>query len=148
MVIRSNIALAAILGLVLGVVADIFFFNVERIPGLGCFFTPVALLVGLGLPVLVGAVAAAGRGSRGWMATPSGVWDGALAAGLAELVSRMISFCASISGFTGPRLLLPSVEHSARGVFAGIWELGWLVAALLVAALLGALGGFIYHVRR
>jgi hypothetical protein len=148
-VLRSNVIVAAIAGLILGVVAELFFAFVNRIPLLGCLFTPVALLFGLGLPVLIGALAAAWGTSRGWMTAPAGAWDGALAAALAELVSRLIGFCASLfaarSFFFGPRFLLPSVGPAARTVFSGVWELGWLVISLLVAALLGAFGAFLYN---
>lgn len=75
--------------------------------------------------------------------------DGALAALLAELVSRLIGFCASIftarSFFFGPRFLLPSVAPATRGLFTGVWAIGWFVVSLIVAALLGALGAFLYR---
>ena len=149
--LKSNIVIAAIAGLVLGVIAELFFAFVYRIPVLGCLFTPVALLFGFGLPILIGAMAAAFSSSRGLLTTPSETFDGALAAALAELVSRLFGFCASLlaarSFFFGPRFLLPSVEPASRALFSGVWELGWLVLSLIVAALLGALGAFLYNVR-
>ncbi len=145
---KTNVVLAALVGLVIGIAADVFFAFVTRVPVLGCLFTPVAFIVGLALPVLIGALAALWGTTRGLMTTPSAVLDGALAAALAELVSRVIGFCASLSTFMGPRVILPTVEGSARGVFAGIWDLGWLVVSVVVAALLGALGGFLYQTRR
>ncbi len=135
---------AAIAGLVLGIIAELFFAFVDQIPVLGCLAAPVALLFGIGLPVLIGALAAA-WGSRGVTV----LLDGALAALIAELVSRLIGFCASIfdarSFFFGPRFLLPSVEPAARALFTGVWAIGWLVVSLIVAALLGALGAFLYR---
>ncbi|MDE3088187.1 MAG: hypothetical protein KGJ80_02220 [Chloroflexota bacterium] len=142
---KSNVVLAAIAGLILGVVAELVFAFADRIPVLGCLAAPIALLFGVGLPLLIGALAAA-WGDRG----VSTLLDGALAALLAELVSRMIGFCASLfatqSFFFGPRFLLPSVEPAARAVFTGIWAIGWFVVSLAVAALLGALGAFLYRV--
>ena len=135
---------AAIAGLVLGIIAELFFAFVDQIPVLGCLAAPVALLFGIGLPVLIGALAAA-WGNRGMTV----LLDGALAALIAELVSRLIGFCASIfaarSFFFGPRFLLPSVEPAARALFTGVWAIGWLVVSLIVAALLGALGAFLYR---
>ncbi len=150
---KSNVVMAAIAGLILGVLAELFFAFVDSIPVLGCLFAPIALLFGLGLPVLIGALAAA-WGDRGVGA----LFDGAVAALLAELVSRLIGFCASIltarSFFFGPRFaspwlstsLLPTVEPAARALFSGVWAIGWFVVSLAVAALLGALGGFLYSV--
>jgi hypothetical protein len=98
------------------------------------------------LPILIGALATA-WGSRG----VSAVLDGAIAALLAELVSRLFGFCASLfvarPFFFGPRFLLPSVEPAARAVFTGIWAIVWLAISLVIAALLGALGAFLYSVR-
>ncbi len=145
---KTNIVLAASVGLVVGIAADVFFAFATRVPLLGCLFAPVAFVVGLALPVLIGALAALWGRARGLMTTPSAIVDGALAAGLAELLSRVIGFCASLSGFMGPRFILPSVEQSARGVFSGVWALGWLVISVVLAALLGALGGFLYQARR
>lgn len=141
---KSNVIGAAIAGLILGVIAEIFFAFVDQIPVLGCLAAPLALLFGLGLPLLVGALAAA-WGGRG----VSVVLDGALAALLAEAASRLIGFVASIfaarSFFFGPRFLLPSVEPAARALFTGVWAIGWLVVSLIVAALFGALGAFLYR---
>lgn len=135
---------AAIAGLVLGIIAELFFAFVDQIPVLSCLAAPIALLFGIGLPVLIGALAAA-WGNRGVTV----LLDGALAALLAELVSRLIGFCASLfaarSFFFGPRFLLPSVEPAARALFTGVWAIGWLVVSLIVAALLGALGAFLYR---
>ena len=106
--------------------------------------------MGLGLPILIGALAAAWGASRGLMTAPAGAIDGALAAFIAELASRLIGLCASLAAarsiFLGPRFLLPSVGPASRALFGGIWELGWLVVSLVVAALLGALGGILYRV--
>ncbi len=141
---KSNVVLAAITGVILGVVAELFFAFVDRIPFLGCLFAPVALLFGLGLPILIGALAVAFAPSRG-LSSPL---DGALAAVLAELVSRLVGLCASLgaarSFFFGPRFLLPSVGPATHALFAGVWDLGWLVVALIVAAILGAVGAFLY----
>jgi hypothetical protein len=140
---KSNVIIAAVAGLILGVLAEFVFAFANRIPLLGCLVTPVALIFGLGLPILIGGLAA--LGNRG----VSAILDGAYAALLAELVSRMLGFCVSISAaqsfFFGPRFLLPSVEPAARTVFTGIWAIGWLVVSLTVAALLGALGAFLYR---
>jgi hypothetical protein len=145
--VKSNVVMAAIAGLVLGVIAELFFAFTDRIPVLGCLTAPVALLFGLGLPILVGALAAA-WGSRGVTA----VLDGALAALLAQFASGLFGFCASLfvarSYFLGPRFWLPTVEPAARALFTGVWALGWFVIALGVAALLGALGGFLYRMTR
>ena len=77
--------------------------------------------------------------------------DGALAAALAELVSRLIGFCASIffaqSFFFGPRFLLPSVEPATRAIYSGIWSIGWFVVSLAVAAILGAIGAVVYALK-
>ena len=141
---KSNVVTAAIVGLILGVAAELFFAFVDRIPFLGCLFAPIALLFGLGLPILIGALAVALAPARG-LTSPL---DGALAAVLAELISRLVGFCASLAAaqsfFFGPRFLLPSVQPATRALFAGVWSLGWLVVSLIVAALLGALGGFLY----
>ena len=146
-VIKSNVVIAAMTGVILGLIAEIFFVFVGRIPVLGCLSAPVALLFGLGLPILVGALAAA-LGSRGVMA----IVDGAVAALLAQFVSGVFGFCASLfvvpSYFFGPRFLLPTVAPAARTLFTGVWELGWLVLALAIAAILGALGGFLYGFRQ
>lgn len=145
--IKSNVVIASIAGIILGIIAELFFAFVDRIPVLGCLSAPVALLFGLGLPILVGALAAA-LGSPGVRA----VADGAIAALLAQLVSGLLGFCASLfaapSYFFGPRFLMPTVAPAARTVFTGIWELGWLVVALAIAAILGALGGFLYGFKR
>lgn len=144
---KSNVIMAAIVGLILGVIAELFFAFVDRLPVLGCLAAPVALLFGLGLPILIGALAAA-WGSRG----VSAVLDGALAALLAELVSRLFGFCVSLfaaSPFSfAPRFLLPSVEPAARALFTGLWAIVWLVVSLIVAALLGALGALLYCVSK
>ena len=135
---KSNVVLAALAGLVLGVIAELFFDFVDNLPVIACLFTPVAWLFGLGLPLLIGALAVMFTPSRELTAPI----DGALAAALAELVSRLFGFCASIffarSFFFGPRFLLPSVEPAARALFNGVWSLGWLVVSLAVAAILGA----------
>ncbi len=144
---KSNVIGAAITGLVLGVIAELFFAFAGQIPVLGCLAAPVALLFGVGLPLLVGALAAAWS-HRG----VSALLDGALAALLAESVSRLIGFCASLFAaqpfFFGPRSLLPSVEPAGRALFTGVWAIGWLVVSLIVAALLGALGALLYRVRQ
>jgi hypothetical protein len=146
-VIKSNVIIAAIAGVILGIIAELFFVFVGRMPVLGCLAAPVALLFGLGLPVLVGALAAA-LGSQGVTA----IVDGAVAALLAQFVSGVFGFCASLfvaqSYFFGPSFLLPTVAPAARTLFTGVWELGWLVIALAIAAILGALGGFLYDFRR
>ncbi len=144
-VTKPNILFAALIGLIVGLIANVLFILADRVPLLGCVVSPLALVVGLGLPVLVGALAAAWAGGRGWMTAPAGVVDGALAAGLAELASRIISSCASLAGVLGPRSLFPSVQAPVRAVFAGVWDIGWLVVSLVVATLLGALGGFLYN---
>lgn len=142
---KSNVILAAIAGLILGVLAELVFAFADRIPVLGCLVAPIALIFGLGLPILVGALAAA-WGSRGVTA----LLDGAVAALIAEFVSRLFGFCASLfvarAFFFGPRFLLPSVEPAASALFTGVWAIGWFVVSLIVAALLGALGGFLYGV--
>ncbi len=83
----------------------------------------------------------------GWVM--GGKQAAALAALLAELVSRLIGFCASIftarSFFFGPRFLLPSVAPATHALFTGVWAIGWFVVSLIVAALLGALGAFLYR---
>lgn len=142
---KSNVILAAIAGLILGVLAELVFAFADRIPVLGCLVAPVALIFGLGLPILIGALAAA-WGNRG----VSAVLDGAIAALLAELVSRLIGFCVDVFAarafFFGPRFLLPTVEPAARALFTGVWAIGWLVVSLIIAALLGALGALLYRV--
>lgn len=147
--LKSNVIAAAIVGLVLGVIAEFFLAWAGQVPVLGCLLSPVALLVDLALPILIGALAAAWGASRGLLTTPSGVVDGALAAVLAELTSRLVSFCASLvtarSFFPGPRVLVPTVGPAAYAFFAGVWGLGWLVISLIVAALLGALGAVLYR---
>ncbi len=143
--LKPNILAAGLIGLTLGLLADILFVLANRVPVLSCIVGPIALVVGLGLPVLIGALAAAWSRGQGWMRTPAGVLDGAVAAGLAELVSRLIGFCAELSGFLGPSALLPSVEQPVRAIFASMWGIGWLIVSLAVAALLGALGGFLYN---
>ncbi len=144
-VTKPNILFAALIGLIVGLVVNVLLIMADRVPVLGCIVAPLALVVGLGLPLLVGALAAAWAGGRGWMTAPAGVLDGALAAGLAELASRITSLCASLAGVLGPRSLLPSVQAPVRTVFAGVWDIGWLVISLVAAALLGALGGFLYN---
>jgi hypothetical protein len=143
--LKSNVVMATIAGLILGVIAELFFALVGQLPLLGCLLTPVALLFGLGLPILIGALAAA-WGHRGAV----GLLDGALAALLVELVSRVFGFCASIlaaSSFVfAPRFLFPSVEPAAHTLFTGVWAIGWFVVSLIVTALLGALGAFLYSI--
>ena len=144
---KSNVIAAAIVGLILGVLAELFFAFIDQLPVLGCLAAPIALLVDVGLPILIGALAAA-WGPRGVAA----LVDGALAALTAEIVSRVFGFCASLlaarSFFFGPRLLLPSVEPAARALFTGLWGIGWLVVALVAAVLLGALGALLYNVSK
>jgi hypothetical protein len=146
-VIKSNVVLAAAAGVILGILAEFVFAFFDRIPVLGCLAAPIALLVGLGLPILVGALAAA-WGRRGVVA----IADGAVAALLAQFATGLFGFCASLfvarSYFFGPSFLLPTVAPAARTLFTGVWALGWFVIALGIAALLGALGGFLYGVRR
>lgn len=146
---KSNVVVAAVVGLILGVVAEVLFALVGRIPILNCLLAPLAFLLGLGLPMLIGAIAAASGQSRGWLTTPAGALDGALAALLAELISRLIGFCVSLFAargfFFGPRFLMPSVGPITQALFSGVWAIGWLVVSLSVAALLGALGGFLYN---
>jgi hypothetical protein len=57
--LKSNVIMAAIVGLILGVIAELFFAFVDQLPILGCLVAPVALLFGLGLPMLIGALATA-----------------------------------------------------------------------------------------
>ena len=144
---KSNVVLAALAGLVLGVIAELFFDFVDNIPVIACLVTPVAWLFGLGLPLLIGALAVMFAPSRELTAPI----DGALAAALAEFVSRLFGFCASIffarSFFFGPRFLLSSVEPAARALFSGVWSLGWFVVSLAVAAILGAMGASLYALR-
>lgn len=144
---KSNVIFAAMAGLVLGVIADLFFAFIDSLPLLGCLFTPVALLFGLGLPLLIGALAVMFAPARKLTAP----LDGALAAALAELVSRLLGFCASLffaqSFFFGPRFLLPSVEPATRALYSGVWSLGWFVVSLAVAAILGALGAAVYALK-
>ena len=144
---KSNVIAAAIVGLVLGVLAELFFAFLDQLPVLGCLAAPIALLADVGLPILIGALAAA-WGSRGVTA----LLDGGLAALTAEVGSRVFGFCASVlaarSFFFGPRVLLPSVEPAARALFSGLWAIVWLVVALVAALLLGALGALLYNVSR
>jgi hypothetical protein len=144
---KSNILFAAIVGLVFGALAELFFAFVDRIPLLGCLVTPVALAFGLILPMMIGALAMV-FGTR----FGTTILDGALAAMLAELVSRVFGFCASLTiarpFFFGPRFLLPSVEPATRALFTGVWSLGWLVVSLIVAGVLGAIGAMLYGSRR
>jgi hypothetical protein len=144
---KSNVVLAAIAGLILGIIAELFFDFVDTIPVIACLFTPVALVFGFGLPLLIGAFAVMFAPSHELTAPI----DGALAAALAELISRLVGFCASLffarSFFFGPRFLLPSVEPATRALFSGIWSLGWLVVSLMVAAILGAIGASLYLMR-
>jgi hypothetical protein len=144
---KSNVIAAALVGLGIGVVVELFFAFVDRIPLVGCLAAPAAFLFGLGLPILIGALAAA-WGARG----ANSVLDGALAAALAEFVSRLIGLCASIAAarafFFGPRFLLPSVEPATRALFTGVWAIGWFVVSLAIAALLGALGAFLCQIRQ
>jgi hypothetical protein len=144
-VLKPNILAAGLIGLTLGLLANILFVLANRVPVLNCIVGPIAFVVGLGLPILIGALAAAWSGGQGWMKTPAGVVDGAVAAGLAELVSRLIGFCVELSGFLGPRAVLPNLEQPVRAAFAGVLGIGWLIVSLVVAALLGALGGFLYN---
>ncbi len=143
---KLNVVAAALIGLLLGIAADFLFAFLAEIPLLGCLLAPLAWLFGLGLPILIGALAVMFAPARGLSAP----LDGALAAVLAELGSRAFGFCASVFAartfFLGPRFL--GVEPTARMAFAGIWSLGWLVLALVIAALLGALGAFVYAARR
>ena len=142
---KSNVIIAAIVGLILGVLAELFFAFVAQLPVLGCFVAPIAWLISLGLPILIGALAAAWSH---WGV--SALLDGALAALLAELASRVFEFCVSllaVSSFSfAPRFLLPSVEPVGRMLFTGVWAIGWFVVSLIFAALLGALGAFLYGV--
>ena len=144
---KPNVVLAAMAGVLLGVIAEFVFAFIDRIPVLGCFAAPVALLVGLGLPVIVGALAAA-WGKRGVTA----IADGALAALVAQFVTGGCGFCASLvvarAYFFGPSFLLPTVAPAARTLFTGVWALGWFVISLGIAALLGAFGVFLHGVRR
>ena len=144
---KSNVIAAAIVGLILGVIAELFFAFVDQLPVLGCLAAPIALLVDLGLPVLIGALAAM-WGAR----SVTALVDGALAALTAEILSRLFGFCASVvaarSFFFGPRVLLPSVEPAARALFTGLWAIVWLVVSVAVAALLGALGALLYNLSR
>lgn len=141
---KSNVVLAALAGLALGIIAELFFALVDQVPLIGCLATPVAWLGGLGLPIVIGALAVVFAPNRA-LSLPI---DSALAAMLAELLSRLFGFCASVtlarSFFFGPRFLLPSIEPAARALFAGIWSLGWLVVSLVVAAILGAIGAVAY----
>jgi hypothetical protein len=145
-IMKSNVIVAAIVGLIIGIVAEFILAAIDRIPIIGCLFTPVALLAGLALPILIGWLAAMLGDSRGWLTTPSHLLDGALAAALAEFIVRILGFCASIVGagsfYGGPRVL--SVEPGVRAMFTGVWSLGWLVVALAIAAILGAIGAFVY----
>lgn len=141
---KPHVITAALAGLALGIVAELFFAFVDNIPFVGCIVTPIAWLFGLGLPLLIGALAVGFAPTRG-LTSPI---DGALAAALAELISRLFGFCASLafarSFFFGPRFLFPSVEPTARALFSGIWSLGWLVVSLFIAAILGTLGALLY----
>lgn len=145
---KVNVIAAALVGLILGVVVEFFFTAASRGTVLECLFAPVAFIFGLGLPILIGVLAAAWGRSRGLMTTPTGIADGAIAAALAELVSRLVGLCASLiaarSFFLGPRFLLPSVGPATHALFSGVWELGWFLVSLAVAAILGALGALIY----
>ena len=144
---KSNVIAAAIVGLILGVIAELFFAFVDQLPVLGCLAAPIALLVDVGLPILIGALAAA-WGPRGVTA----LVDGALAALTAELAGRVFGFCASLlaarSFFFGPRLLLPSVEPAARALFTGLWDIVWFLVSLFITLLLGALGALLYNVSK
>jgi len=145
--VKSNVIAAAIVGLILGVIAELFFAFVDQLPVLGCLAAPIALLVDVGLPILIGALAAA-WGPRGVTA----LVDGALAALTAELAGRVFGFCASLlaarSFFFGPRLLLPSVEPAARALFTGLWDIVWFLVSLFITLLLGALGALLYNVSK
>ncbi len=147
---KSNVIAAALLGLILGVLVELFFAFIDRVPLLDCLLSPVGLILGLGLPILIGAMAAAFSRSSGLMNTPTAMVDGALAAVLAEFASRLVGLCASLAAtrgfFFGPRFLLPNVEPAARAITFGVWEIGWFAVSLFVATLLGALGGFLYRV--
>ncbi len=148
--IKPNIIAAAVIGVLLGLIANLLFVLANRVPVLGCIVAPLALIVGLGLAVLVGALAAAWTGGRGWHTLPAGVLDAALAAGLAELATRIITFCATLAGLFGSRSVSLGLQAPVQAVVAAIWGIGWLVVSLVAAVLLGALGGFLYntYVRR
>src|SRR5574341_1494336 len=125
---KSNVIAAALIGLILGILVELFFAYADRVALLSCLFSPVALIFGLGLPIRIGALAAL----------------------LAEFASRLVGLCASLAAtrgfFFGPRFLLPRVEPAARAITFGVWEIGWFVVSLFVAILLGALGGLLYRV--
>ncbi len=146
---KSNVITAAVVGLVIGIVVELLFAFAARVPLLSCLVTPVAWLFGLGLPIFIGALAAMFAKSSGLMTTPNAALDGAAAAALAELVSQLARLCLSLATasrfFSGPRFLLPSVEPAAVGLFSLVWALGWFAISLIVAAILGALGGFSYR---
>ncbi len=150
--LKTNVIVAALVGFVIGVIVEFFFAAIDRSPALSCLFSPVSILFDLALPLLIGALAAAWASSKGWLSGPSGMLDGAAAAFLAELGSRIIGFCASLviarSFFFGPRLLTPSVGPATNALFTVVWSLGWLVVSLAVAALLGAGGSLLYQARR
>ena len=67
----------ALLGLILGVLAELFFAYVDRFSFLSCLLSPVGLVFGLGLPILVGAMAAAfSRSITAALIFMTGIWRG------------------------------------------------------------------------
>jgi hypothetical protein len=145
--VRRNVVLAAAAGLILGGIAAIVFAFVDQVPVLGCVAAPLEILFGLGLPILIGVLATAwGRGG------PGALLDGALAAFVAELGSLVLGFCASLfiarPYSFGPRFLLPTAGPAVSTLYYGVWAIGWFVISICAAALLGALGAFLYRARR
>lgn len=142
---KPNIIAAVVIGVLLGLIVNLIVVLANRVPVLGCIVAPVGFVAALVLPVLVGALAAAWTGGRGWQTAPAGVLDGALAGGLVELAIRVITFCATVAGLFGPRSVLLGLQAPVQALFAGVWGIGWLVVSLVAAVLLGGLGGFLYN---
>jgi|OpeIllAssembly_1097287.scaffolds.fasta_scaffold64600_2 hypothetical protein len=140
---KPNVLIAAGAGLAIGVVAELFFAFIDQIPFVGCLFTPVAIVAGFGLPVLIGALAVGFASSR----DISAPLDGALAAVTAEFAARLFGFCASIAGsrsfFFGPHIFA-GVGIPVQAAFSGVWSLGWFAISLIIAGILGAIGAVAY----
>jgi len=140
---KPNVLIAAGVGLVIGVIAELFFAFVDSLPVIGILFIPVALIAGLALPVLIGALATGFASSR----DISAPIDGALAAVTTEFAARLFGFCASLAGsrafFFGPHIFA-GIGVPVQAAFAGVWSLGWFAVSLIIAGVLGAIGAVAY----
>jgi hypothetical protein len=137
--VRRGAIIAAIIGIVIGVIGVI--------PVLNCLAIPITCIVGFGLPLVIGWFVAQWGGATDMGAAAI---DGAIATAVGALIAGVIVFVLDvILGFVFNALGLAAGNEVPRAAMGFIVEIvskfvGHIIARPIFAAIFGAVGGLLY----